>query len=264
MHPSTLLLNQPLALSASRTAIMARLFRDGASAESFFGDKVNDDTPYEIHKGIAVIPVSGILLPGRGWSWSGATYYSAIRASLADALDNPDVSKIALLINSPGGTVSECADTADFIYAARGQKPIWAVLDDTAYSAAYALASSADFITVPRVGGVGSIGCVGMHVDITQALEKAGILVTTFQYGAQKTEGAPTTPLTDGSRKRMQAMIDEMGELFVSQVARNRDLDPGTVRDTQAGTFLGGRGIDLGLADEIATPEQAIAAFMKL
>ncbi|WP_239021151.1 phage baseplate assembly protein [Novacetimonas hansenii] len=174
MHPSTLLLNQPLALSAGRTAIMARLFRDGASAESFFGDKVRDDPPYEIHQGIAVIPISGVLLPGRGWSWSGVTYYSTIRASLADALDNPDVSKIALLINSPGGTVSECADTADVIHAARGIKPIWAILDDTAYSAAYALASSADFITVPRVGGVGSIGCVGMHVDITQALEKAG------------------------------------------------------------------------------------------
>ncbi|MCE2577538.1 hypothetical protein LDL36_03265 [Komagataeibacter sp. FNDCR1] len=40
MHPSTLLLNQPLALSAGRTAIMARLFRDGAlNCPGFCGDR---------------------------------------------------------------------------------------------------------------------------------------------------------------------------------------------------------------------------------
>ncbi|KXV50226.1 serine peptidase [Gluconobacter albidus] len=261
---SSLFLNRPLMLSSARSALLKRSFEAGAGAEAFFGERDTDAQSYEVVQGVALIPVSGILLPGRGWSWSGATYYQDIRKALNSALDDPAVSRIALMVNSPGGTVSECFDTAEMIYQARDVKPIWAILNDAAYSAAYAIASAADFITVPQMGGTGSIGCVGMHIDITDALDKAGIKVTTFQYGARKTDGYPTTPMTDSARERAQAEIDEMGDFFVQTVARNRGIAADVVRNTQAGTYLGRHGVEIGLADEIATPEEAIAAFLKL
>ncbi|GBR06396.1 S49 family peptidase [Asaia siamensis] len=264
MEVASLFLNRPIALTEASLALLRVGFQGGGNAEAFLGERMAaPDAPYEVIEGIAIIPVSGVLLPGSGWSWSGATYYQDIRCSLAAALQDPAVNSIALIVNSPGGTVSECFDTADLIYQARGDKPIWAILDDVAYSAAYAIASAADFITVPRTGGTGSIGVVGMHVDVTASLADAGIKVTTFQYGARKTDSYPTTPLTDPARERMQADIDEMGEMFVALVARNRNISPEIVRNTQAATFMGEHGIALGLADQIATPQEAISALLR-
>jgi ClpP class serine protease len=45
-----------------------------------------------------------------------------------------------------------------------GEKPIHAILTENAYSAAYAIASAADRISVPRTGGVGSVGVITMHL----------------------------------------------------------------------------------------------------
>ncbi|TOL42864.1 serine peptidase, partial [Vibrio parahaemolyticus] len=70
---------------------------------------------------------------------------------------------ICLDIDSPGGEVAGCFDLVDLIYELRGKKPIYAILSENAYSAAYAIASAADKIYVPRTGGVGSVGVIVIH-----------------------------------------------------------------------------------------------------
>jgi capsid assembly protease len=180
----------------------------------------------------------------------------AFRGALAD----PDAKAIVLLIDSPGGEVAGCFDLAEEIYNARDAKPIAAILDESAYSAAYALASATEMITVPRTGGTGSIGTVAMHVDMTQALQDAGLKITTVQYGVRKTEQYPTSALSDDARARMQADVDALGEMFVKMVARNRNMTTKAVRDTEAGTYLGAAGVAVGLADVVASPQEAFVA----
>jgi len=70
------------------------------------------------------------------------------------ARDDSAVDALLLDIDSPGGESSGVFD-----------KPVWAVANDMAFSAAYALASAADKLFVSRTGGVGSIGVIAMHVD---------------------------------------------------------------------------------------------------
>lgn len=54
-----------------------------------------------------------------------------------------------------------CADSPR-----RHPKPVWAVANDAAYSAAYALAASAQRLIVTETGGVGSrIGVIALHID---------------------------------------------------------------------------------------------------
>src|SRR5260363_262754 len=50
---------------------------------------------------------------------------------------------------------------------------IWAMVNEQACSAAYALASSADVVTVPRTGTTGSIGILYLHVDVSRAQRDA-------------------------------------------------------------------------------------------
>lgn len=118
-------------------------------------------------RGVGVLDVSGTLVHRASGldAMSGLTSYSQLSAAFASMTMDPDVAHIVLNVNSPGGSVNGVFDLADEIYQARGTKPITAIIDDRAYSAAYALASSADEIIVSRTGGVGSIGVVAAHTD---------------------------------------------------------------------------------------------------
>jgi capsid assembly protease len=255
--PSDRFFNKPLALLPARApSLLDGLNLLDASAQAYA------NRPYEVIEGVAVIPIQGVLLHG-GCYWSDTMSYGAIGACLRLAIIDPEVRAIALHVNSPGGEVAGCFDLAEEIYTLRGVKPIAAIVDEYAYSAAYVLASAAEVITVPRTGGSGSIGVIAMHVDITDALDQSGIKVTTVQYGDRKSDSYPTTPLSDDARARMQGDVDTLGEMFVYMVARNRRLDPGAVRDTQAGCFLGQDGVEAGLVDSVASAQEAFLALAR-
>jgi signal peptide peptidase SppA len=219
---------------------------------------------YEVVGGVAIVPVCGTLVQKLGTlrPYSGMTGYDGIRQNFLMALSDPDVQAIMLDIDSPGGEVSGCFDLVDTIYKARGKKPIWSILNESAYSAAYAIASAADRIVVPRTGGVGSIGVIWMHMDWSKALSSSGFKVTFITYGDLKADGHPEIPLSEDARKRFQDDITTMGELFVSTVARNRNISAKAVRDTQAATYLGAAGVSRGLADEVMAPDAAFRALL--
>jgi len=222
------------------------------------------DAGYDLVGPVAVIPVQGTLVQKLGTlrPYSGMTGYDGIRQAFLSALADPDVEGIMLDIDSPGGEVSGCFDLVDAIYEQRGKKPVHAILSDGAYSAAYAIASAADRIAVPRTGGVGSIGVICMHVDFSKALTSAGVQVTFITYGDRKADGHSEIPLSKEALERFQADIDTMGELFVGTVARNRGMAADKVRGTQAVTFMGDKGVAVGLADVVAAPDAAFRALL--
>ncbi|WP_321904396.1 S49 family peptidase [Paraburkholderia tropica] len=286
-HLATRLFNVPLAITPHKAEIViaaladrlgiAQLFRPdgdiialaGGGARAFLDDMDTDDEPaesrpYEVFEGIARISVQGTLVQKLGTlhPWSGMTGYDGIRALLSLALEDPGVRAIMLDVDSPGGEVAGCFDLTDAIYAARGEKPIWSILTESAYSAAYAIASATDRIIVPRTGGTGSVGVICMHVDFSKALSQSGIDVTLIHYGDRKADGNEYSPLSKEVRARLQADVDSMGELFVDTVARNRDLTAARVRNTQAGTFLGAAGVEVGFADAVMAPDEALASLL--
>nr|WP_223961951.1 S49 family peptidase [Burkholderia diffusa] len=259
-----------MAALADRFGI-TRLMRADGSVLLFDGafDAADSGEPaiersYEVIEGVAVIPVQGTLVAKLGTlhPYSGMTGYDGIRTNLAMALTDDAVRAIALDIDSPGGEVACCFDLVDAIYAARGVKPVRAILTENAYSAAYAIASACDSITVPRTGGTGSVGVIVAHVDFSKALTAAGITVTLITYGEHKADANDVQPLSDSARERIQQDVNTVGELFVATVARNRNLSPARVRATQGRTYLGGAGVDIGLADAVMAPDAALYALI--
>lgn len=244
-------------------------FADGGSCseigagDEFSGPK-DSARGYEIVRGVAVIPVQGTLVQKLGTMrpYSGMTGYDGIRANLSMALEDKAVKAIVLDIDSPGGEVSGCFDLTDAIKRARGDKPMWSILTESAYSAAYAIASATDKIIVPRTGGTGSVGVICMHVDFSKALSAAGVSVTMIHYGDRKADGHSEIPLTKEALARFQADTDEMGELFVDTVARNRGLKASVVRGTQATTYLGANGVEIGFADAVMAPDEAFRSLL--
>jgi signal peptide peptidase SppA len=210
--------------------------------------------PYTVNDGVLTIPVKGMLLKGLPYALGGyATGYEYITAAVERGVGDRQVGEIVLDINSPGGTVAGCFDCSDVVFAARGAKPIRAMANESAYSAAYAIASAADDITVARTGGVGSIGVIAAHMEVSSRLEQQGIKVTPVYAGKQKIDGQPYVPLSDEAKARMQERTDALYDIFVSTVARNRGLDEQTVRDTEAATFMAPQAVENGLADAVGT-----------
>jgi signal peptide peptidase SppA len=272
------LFNTPLAITPAKAeVIMAALAeRIGITQISRSAHMMEDDdywgsepganprSGYDVVGGVAIIQVEGTLVQKLGTMrpYSGMTGYDGIRQNFLTALHDPEVEAICLGIDSPGGEVAGCFDLVDTIYRCRGEKPIWSILNESAYSAGYAIASAADKIYVPRTGGVGSVGVIWAHMDWSEALTKAGFKVTFITYGDLKAEGRPELALSEETRARFQADIDTMGELFVETVARNRNISTKAVRDTQAACFLGAQGIAQGLADGVMAPDAAFRALL--
>jgi signal peptide peptidase SppA len=218
--------------------------------------------PYVVKGGILMIPVKGVLLFGVGYAiGSYATGYAYITKALERGLADPNVKGIAFIIDSPGGHVAGNFDLADKIFAARGQKPIHAFASEDAYSAAYSIASACKTVTIARTGGVGSIGVVTVHVDMSAAIGDAGLKVTFIHYGKHKVDGNAYEALPADVKDRIQTRIDGLGELFVSTVARNRGLHEQAIRDTEALTYSADEAISLGLADKVGSLDDASADF---
>lgn len=277
-HLAQRLFNTPLALHPRKAEVVMAALTDRfgltrIQSMSDWGDEDDGqfsrqarDTGYDVVEGVAIIPIQGTLVQKLGTlrPYSGMTGYDGIRACFLSALNDSEVRAICLDIDSPGGEVAGCFDLVDEIYAARGSKPVWAILSESAYSAAYAIASAADKIVVPRTGGVGSVGVIVMHVDWSQKIKNDGLQVTIITYGDRKAESNPYEPLSETARKAIQSDIDEMGRLFVSTVSRNRGIAEKNVRDTEAACFLGADGVQLGLADEMASPDAAFRDLLQL
>jgi signal peptide peptidase SppA len=212
-------------------------------------------------RNVAVLNVSGGLVnrfePGE--CDPGPLSYEALRGAFDRALADPTVEAIVMRIESPGGMASGLFDLADYVHASRGAKPIYAAVDDYAYSAAYGLAAAADQIWITRTGGVGSVGVIAYHVDQSGYDSKIGVKVTTVFSGDHKADMNPHEPLSKGTKAWLQQRMDDMRQLFAQSVATYRGLELDAVLATEAQVYQGQAGIDVGFADRLGTYGELLA-----
>lgn len=213
---------------------------------------------YIVDQGVALIELSGTIMKHAS-SFGGASTVEARRA-LRAALNDQSVSAIMLLIDSPGGTVSGTGDLADDVHAANQKKPVYAYIEDLGASAAYQIASQADKVFVNASGAVGSIGVFSVVRDLSGMAEEMRIKVHVIKAGEFKAIGVPGTPITDQQLAEMQRTVNAYYGAFVDAVARGRRMDRAKVEALADGrVHIGKAAVELGLADAVATFDQALA-----
>lgn len=218
--------------------------------------------PYVVKQGTLQIPIKGMLLNDFPYQFGGwMTGYTYIIKALERGMEDPEVERIALIISSPGGEVAGCFDAVDKAFAMRGTKPIQSFVNESAYSAAYAWATVGEKISMTRTAGVGSVGVVTAHMDVSKAMEKAGYSITFIHAGKHKVDGNPYQELPDAVKARIQARIDSMYGIFTGTVARNMQLDEAVVRGTEALTYGAEEAIEIGFAHEVRPFDEALAAY---
>jgi len=219
------------------------------------GQPATDVQPEVQARRVGILNVSGALVNRYEGDWCdpGPLSYESLRSAFDSLLADPTVEAIVLRIESPGGMASGLFDLADHVFVSRGIKPIYAAIDDYAYSAAYGLAAAADEIWITRTGGAGSVGVRAFHVDQSEWNSKNGLVVTEIISGEHKADLSPHAPLSKEAHARLQAEIDSLRQLFAGSVARYRGMEVEDVLATEALTYMGEEAIAVGFADRLGT-----------
>jgi signal peptide peptidase SppA len=164
-------------------------------------------------------------------SGPGSTSTQKFSSALRQALADESVGQILIDIDSPGGSVYGVAELADEIYRARSQKPVVALANSLAASAAYWVGSAASEFYVTPGGEVGSIGVWQAHFDYSEAFASEGVKPTLISAGKYKVEGNPYAPLDEEALGFMQSRVDDYYVAFTKAVAKGRGVSLSDVRD---------------------------------
>lgn len=280
IRASGLLFNQPLLLTPDMLDLGVRWANQamnlniinlapGGASLGFYDDDESTGRAYlEAEReraaleatGVQVLPVHGFLV-SRGAHINACetmTSYEGLRQQLIAAIANPLVERIVLDIDTPGGSAVGAFELAADIRAMSLIKPITGIVNFMAYSGGYLIGSACTELVVSQTSGVGSVGVIASHMERSKQLETAGVKVTTVYAGAHKNDLSPNEPLTDQSIKVLNDLVQESYQLFTSAVSEYRGMSIEAVRATEAGLFRGQAAINIGFADRLQSPQDAV------
>lgn len=175
--------------------------------------------------------------------YSGATSTEMAASAYAQAANNPDIERIVLRTDTPGGVASGIDEFGVMI--SETEKEVIAYVAGDCCSAGYWLASQTDAIVVAP-GAI--VGCIGVR---SRAPAKPGEDEMVSKYA----------PAKIGSRAATQAVLDELENVFLSTVASGRGVSKEHVIENygQGGVFVGARAVESGLADAVGTLDHVLS-----
>ena len=184
-----------------------------------------------------------------------------LKKLLDEAADNDNIIAVVLRVNSGGGSATAGEEMATYVkqFRASTGKPVVVSSAALNASAAYEVASQADYIFVAKTTEIGAIGTVMQSTDYSELLGKLGVSVDNIASAESKDSSYGTRPLTDDERAYYQDIVNQINEVFIQNVAEGRDMSADKVRELATGlVFAGQTAVDNGLADAIGTREDAI------
>ncbi len=200
---------------------------------------------------IGVLEIRGVI---------GASLQASVYHELLDRLErDPKTGAVVLDIDSPGGAVGASEDLYLKTKRLSKKKPVVAFIRGSGASGAYLLACAATSIIALPSAIVGSIGVISMRPEASGLLDRLGVGFSVSKSGPLKDMGAFYRPPTDDERAKLQALIDELFEAFLKEVAESRKMDLDEARKYATGeVFTARRAAETKLIDETGDFEKAL------
>ncbi|MFV1620474.1 S49 family peptidase [Phaeobacter sp. JH20_26] len=221
------------------------------------GVKVERGERYVVHRGIAYVPVRGVLSPNseileRWFGW--ATYHGLIDTMSALSASD-EVRGVVLFFDTPGGAVVGVQGAVEAVKACAAVKPVHAFVYPLAASAGYWLASQCTEIIVSPGAWVGSVGTMMNSNQPVQSGTSGyqDYILTSHHAGAKRPDLS-----TDEGRALALDRLNAMEADFHAAVSEGRgipveDLKVSLSRsgNTAHGgdVFWGNDAVERGLAD---------------
>ena len=229
--------------------IVAGANDDWEAVAAKIGKPLQHTREVTVRDGTAIIPVAGPIFRYANLftEYSGATSISVLAKDFRTAEEDPEIEKIILVLDSPGGQASGVAEFADQIRASNTE--VVAYVDNFAASAGYWIAAAADKVVVNKAAEVGSVGVVFS----TRLRKNTGEVHIVSKVSPDKVQAPGSAEWTASLQKR----ADDLAEIFVTDVAGFRNVTREKVITDfgQGGLLLGQNAVDAGMADEVGTFE---------
>lgn len=212
---------------------------------------------------IAVVYAEGEIVDGEGTGKQvgGERLSRELRRLRLD----DKVKAIVLRVNSPGGsaTASELIQREVVLCKAAG-KPVIVSMGYVAASGGYWISTYADRIFAQPNTITGSIGVFGMLPNVKKLANDHGITWDSVQT-AKLAPPSLARPRTPEELARIQSLVDDIYDQFLTKVAEGRKLSKAAVHEIAQGRVWSGREAQkLGLVDELGGLREAIAHAAKV
>jgi protease-4 len=225
---------------------------EGPTERFHSGDRASADK-------LAIIRVAGTIMP---------PFTDHVVKSIKKAKDDPQVKGVILVVNSPGGTVTDSHQIYHRLQELAAKKPIVVSMGSLAASGGYFVAMGAGpnaRIFAEPTTWTGSIGVIIPHYEATEAADKLGIKAVPLKTGEFKDSLSPFKPLSERDKELWDNILNQSFDLFLTVIDENREnLDREKVRALATGQIYTARDAkENGLIDEIGFQEDAIESLKK-
>lgn len=197
---------------------------------------------------VSVLRLQGMIAAGGS---PGRLNDAALAPLIEAAFARGKPAAVALVINSPGGSPVQSALIAARIrrLAEEHNTPVHAFVEDVAASGGYWLASAADDIHVDANSIVGSIGVISAGFGLDGLISRHGVDRRVYTAGKSKSQLDPFRPENPEDVARLQKLLDQMHGNFIEQIKGRRGAALADADLFNGEFWLGGRAVELGLAD---------------
>lgn len=231
-HIAQKLWNEPLLITPQRHAALCQLLEARMAGTMQRVDMPDDSTPQvpqddepEIQGTTEIIKCYGTLVmhpEDIAMSECGCAMED-LSAAIDAAENNPKISRIIYDFRTPGGTVTGIPETGRKIQYSR--KETIAFTNSECCSGGLWLAAQCQRFYATQSSRVGSCGVYCMTLDMSKAIEDAGMKVNAIFAGKYKLLGASFKPLTDDERAILQSRVDKIYSQFKDAMETWRIVD---------------------------------------
>ena len=213
---------------------------------------------------VALIPIEGVITGSKDSEFIFENIASSqeIVEFIEKADKNPNIKAIILEINSPGGSAVASEEIANAVKKTNKTTVAW--IREVGASGAYWVASAADYVVANRVSITGSIGVIASYLEFPGLLESYNVTYRRLVSGKFKDIGSPFKEITEEEKAIFQQSLDAIRDYFVSEVAKNRNMNKKDIDKIANGLFyLGAQAKELGLADELGGIDEVVGYIEK-
>lgn len=223
--------------------------------------------PYEkFHSGeltssnkIARIEVGVTIMP---------PYTDRLIESIEKATKDDSVKGVLLVIDSPGGLVSDSHKIYHRLKLLSDKKPVYVAFQGIAASGGYYVAMGAGpkgKIYAEPTTWTGSIGVIIPHYNVSELADKVGVSSDSLKTGPFKDALNPLKEMTPDEKAVWEEILKDAFDRFVQVIDTGRDnLDDAAIRKLATGqVYTAPQALANGLVDVIGYEEEALAALQQ-
>lgn len=231
-------------------------------------DKINMVTPADYastidggraKEQIAILYANGVINDGEGdEDIFSKNFIREIRKIAKD----DDIKAVVLRVNSPGGSALASEVIYHELLQLKKKKPIVVSMGNYAASGGYYISCAADSIFADENTLTGSIGVVGVMLNIGDMMKnKLGVTTDVVKTGNYADFPNMRRPMSDAERNWIQSYLDTTYNQFKSRVALARNMSMDQVEELAQGHVYSGKlALELKLIDGFGNVKRALSS----